>query len=317
MRRRTLFGSSGPGIKGTMIDKSNATVGDICCYDAVNDEKVFIRTGGTTPFEVTPIGVVVIPSSHDVYGTGECAVMSLKYMNYTTPNEGSISYQGMCWGGYGNDISLYNYTSAATIGSVTAQTETVSFTGYPYLPSDAFTVTTCTKDTNASYSSYGRTAAPSPYLTDGSRNSQYYTNGNNALSDFDGVGNTNILTGLATGEDWKTATSITNNSGSTYYPAACCCWRYSTVGTVQGNWYLPACGELGYLCARLKTINNAIQYLIDSGFSDSCSLVASRGFWSSSEYSSNFARYVYMYSGSVDYNDKANDYYVRAFLRVK
>ena len=153
MRRRTLFGSSGPVIKGTMIDKSNATVGDICCYDAVNDEKVFIRTGGTTPFEVTPIGVVVIPSSHDVYGTGECAVLSLKYMDCITPDEGSTSNKTIYWGGSDDDTSLYNYTSAATIGSATAQTETVSFTGYPYLPSDAFTVTTCTKDTNASYSS--------------------------------------------------------------------------------------------------------------------------------------------------------------------
>jgi len=300
----------------SVFEGTDAQVGDICLSNA-NGDKKFIKVGDVIPDGWTPIGVVVIPESHDVYGTGECAVMSLKYMNYTTPNEGSISYQGMYWGGDNTDTSLYNYTYAATIGSATAQTETVSFTGYPYLPSDAFTATTCTKDTNASYSSSERTAAPSPYLTDGSRNSQYYTNGNNALSDFDGVGNTNILTGLATGEDWKTATSITNNSGSTYYPAACCCWRYSTVGTVQGNWYLPACGELGYLCARFKTINNAIQYLIDLGFSDSCSLVASSYFWSSSEYSSDSARCVLMYYGNVYGNLKYDRYYVRAFLRVK
>jgi hypothetical protein len=238
-------------------------------------------------------------------------------MNYTTPNEGSISHQYMYWGGNGNDISLYNYTSAATIGSATAQTETVSFSGSSYIPSDAFTATTCIKDTNAFYSSSGRTAAPSPYLTDGSRNSQYYTNGNNALSDFDGVGNTKILTDLATAQsDWKTATSITNSKDSGYYPAACCCWRYKPTGTVQGNWYLPACGELGYLCARLKAINNAIQYLIDSGFSDSCSLVASYYFWSSNEYGSGNARYVGMSDGRVGNGNKSSSNYVRAFLRV-
>ena len=328
MRRRTLFGSSGHGIKGTMIDKSNATVGDICCYDAVNDEKVFIRTGGTTPFEVTPIGVVVIPSSHDVYGTGECAVMSLKYMNYTTPNEGSISYQSIYWGGYGTDITgMTNFNKVPYIAaSASAQTDTYSPTingtsGYTYLPSDNFTGSTCGHDTSAKYYDTSVKPAPSPYLTDGSRNPLYYQTSSpsttaNTLSDFDGVGNTNVITGLATGEDWKTATSITNNSGSTYYPAACCCWRYSTVGTVQGNWYLPACGELGYLCARLKTINNAIQYLIDSGFSDSCSLVDSYAFWSSSDYSSNYARNVYMSNGSVNSNLKNYYRYVRAFLRV-
>lgn len=210
-------------------------VGDICLANA-NGDKKFIKVGESIPDGYEPIGIVVIPSSHDVYGTGECAVLSLKYMNYTTPNEGSISYQSIIWGGFGVDTSLYNYTSAATIGSATAQTETVSFTGYPYLPSDAFTETTCTKDTNASYySSSVDNAAPSPYLTDGSRNLQYYTSGNNALSDFNGVSNTKIITDLATGEDWKTATSITNSKDSGYYPAACCCWRYKPTGTVQGD----------------------------------------------------------------------------------
>lgn len=239
-------------------------------------------------------------------------------MNSTAPDEGSTSYTYMYWGGYNNDTSLYNYTYVATIGSATAQTENVSLTAYSsYLPSDTFTATTCVKDTNAFYSSSERTAIPSPYLTDGSRNSQYYTNGNNAISDFDGVGNTNILIGLATGEDWKNATSITNNSGSTYYPAACCCWRYSTVGTVQGDWYLPACGELGYLCARFKTINNTIRYLIDSGFSDSCSLVGSSvTLWSSSECSSTLARAVDTGSGYVHNSNKNINSPVRAFLRV-
>ena len=300
-----------------LIKSFGHDVGDICLANA-NGDKKFIKVGDAIPDGYEPIGVVVIPTSHDVYGTGECAVMSLKYMNYTTPDEGGISKQGISWGGRGRDMPLYNYSSAATIGKASAQTDTVSFTNYPYLPSDSFTATTCTKDTNAYYYNSGYTAAPSPYLTDGSRNSQYYTSGNNALSDFDGVGNTNVITGLAIGEDWKTTTSIDNNSESTYYfPAAFCCWRYSTVGTNQGDWYLPACGELGYLCARFKTINNAIQYIIDSGFSDSCSLVVRDYFWSSSEHNSANTRYIDMLNGEVHYTTKDDTgNYVRAFLRV-
>lgn len=312
-------------IKDIYVKKEDVIAGDICVVDTSGNKK-FMRLSDDSSMDtiksvgVTPIGVVVIPTSHDVYGTGECAIMSLKYMNYTTPNEGSISIQSIYWGGSGRNTSLYNYTTVATIGNSSEQTETVSFTTTSYLPSDTFTGPTCTKDTNASYLNAGKVAAPSPYLTDGSRNSQYYTNGNNALSDFDGVGNTNVLTSLVTGQsDWKTAISITNNSGRTYYPAACCCWRYSTVGTVQGDWYLPACGELGYLCARVKTINNAIQYLIDSGFSDSCSLVirsSSVGgtFNSSSEYSGGNARNVNMFNGEV--NKGLKNGAVRAFLRV-
>lgn len=314
-------------IYGTRIDKSNVVAGDLCCVNSMK-KKIFIRPGGTASFNVTPIGVVVIPSSHDVYGTGECAIMSLNYMNCTTPDEGSISYQGIYWGDYNTDITgMTNFNKVPYIATrASAQTDTYSPTingtsGYTYLPSDNFTGSTCGHDTSAKYYNTSAKSAPSPYLTDGSRNPLYYQTSSpsttaNTLSDFDGVGNTKVLTGLATGENWKTATSITNNSESTYYPAACCCWRYSTVGTVQGNWYLPACGELGYLCARLKTINNAIQYLIDSGFSDSRSLVAINYFWSSSESSSSNARLVSMYDGGVYNYGKNYNNYVRAFLRV-
>ena len=35
-------------------------------------------------------------------------------------------------------------------------------------------------------------------------------------------------------------TSIPNNSGDGESPAFCCCWRYSTPGTSEGEWYLPS-----------------------------------------------------------------------------
>lgn len=327
MRRRGILNvsSMGSGDYSIGIPKEEALAGDFLCVDADGKKNIF---RGEVSSGYTPIGVVVIPPSHDVYGTGEGAVISLKYMNYTTPNEGSISYQSMYWGGYGSDISiLTNFTDVPYIAAI-ASTQTnktnpliVNVTGSAYLPSDRFTERTiCGHDTSTQYYFENGRAVPSPYFTDGSRNPRYYqTSGNsttkNALSDFNGVDNTNVLTDLATGEDWKNATSITNNSGSNYYPAACCCWRYSTVGTVQGNWYLPACGELGYLCARFKIINNAIQYLIDSGFSDSC-LVATYELWSSSERNNNDANYLAMSRGVIGSGpSKDENNYVRAFLR--
>lgn len=322
MRRRMLFGgASGPTLKGTIIDKSNVVAGDICAVNADN-EKFFIRvTEGSTVVEGTAIGVVVIPTSHNVYGTEECAVMSLNGMSYSTPDTGGASDQSIYWGVYQIDTSLPNLNVANTIGAAISQTDNISTTNYPYLPSDSFTGATCVKDENAKYTTTGRTnCAPSPYLTDGTRNPQYYdtsVSSLNALADFDGVGNTNVLLSLTKSQtDWQTADTITNTYSSGYTPAACCCWRYSTVGTSQGDWYLPACGELGYVCARRGVINTALRYIIDNQLVEFCSTVPTANFWSSSEYSSNFARYVGMYSGYVDDTIKSSSYYVRAFCRA-
>ena len=65
------------------------------------------------------------------------------------------------------------------------------------------------------------------------------------ITDVNGKQHSNILLNYATDQpNWKTDTTITQNGGKGYAPAACCCWRYHTLGTQQGDWYLPACGEL-------------------------------------------------------------------------
>ena len=72
----------------------------------------------------------------------------------------------------------------------------------------------CKDDTNCSYYS-GATAIPSPYLTDGSRNTKYYQTSSpsstlNAMADFDGENNTTKLVTLHTANDLSTATTVTN-----------------------------------------------------------------------------------------------------------
>lgn len=46
------------------------------------------------------------------------------------------------------------------------------------------------------------------------------------------------------------------------YPAASCCEMFYTEGTSQGDWYLPSCGELGYIMPRFNKIQEAIQKMI-------------------------------------------------------
>lgn len=188
--------------------------------------------------------------------------------------------------------------------------------GYTYLPSDKFSTVKCNHDEDAYYNSNTNAAAPSPYLTNDSRNPMYYTtsaSSANALSDFSGFGNTKILTDLSTYQsDWKSAESITNGYSSGQYPAACCCWRYTANGkTDEGMWYLPACGELGYIMPKFNKIQSAIQK------ASGVQLRSNGYYWSSSEYVSDGARNVYTSNGHVYYYSKNNlNLYVRAFLRV-
>ena len=264
--------------------------------------------------------MVVVPGRHNVYGDGSCGVMSLKEMDYNSPDSGSTSHQVMYWGGEGDDISLPNLNQVpngnTSNGIPTGQNARGA------LPSDKFSGPQCAHDTDVSYYDTSYTPTPSPYLTDGSRNPGYYqttspSSSNNALADFDGIGNSQVLWGLATSQSsWKTASSITNDSGSGYYPAACCCWRYHTEGTSQGDWYLPACGELGYIMPPFNKINEAIGKMRTAyGSSVGVELDTSSGYWSSTEYDSDSTRDVVTRFGEVSIYSKFNNY-VRAFLRV-
>ena len=305
--------------------------GDICLFNKSTQKLLIVEAA---KFNITeypssnysPIGVVVIPGSHNVYGDGSCAVVSLKEMNYTTPDIGSTNYQNIYWGQYNVDISnMTNYNKVCYVGSNGTVNKTVQgVTKYAYLPSDKFNTVQNPYDKDTYFRYNNNEYIPSPYNEDDTRNHAYYqtsspSSSNNAMSDFDGVGNTKILTDLATAQtDWKTADTITNNSSSGYSPSACCCWRYHTEGTKQGDWYLPSCGELGYIMPKFNKINQAISTLITAyGSSVGARVNDVDYYWSSSEYSNNRARIVSTYYGNVNYGNKGDYYYVRAFLRVK
>lgn len=269
----------------------------------------------------TPIGVVVVPGTHNVYGDGSCGVMSLKEMNCDTPDTGSTLYQNISWGHYPININELTDLTQAPTGNTEDGIPTGQ-TAVPNLPSDKFNSYQCLHDTDAYYSTSSN-QAPSPYLTDGSRNPGYYqttspSSTNNCLADFDGMGNSIILWDKATAQsNWRTASTITNNSGDNYLPAACCCWRYHTEGTQQGDWYLPAMGELGYIMPPFNRINEAIDNMRNAyGTSVGVEVNTGGWYWSSNESSSYNARYLNAYNGGVGGSPKSTNYYVRAFLRV-
>ena len=266
--------------------------------------------------------MVVVPGIHDVYGDGSCGVMSLKPMNCNTPSTGGTSEQEMYWGVRGTDILTLPNLDQVPTGN-TANGIPTGQTNIGLLPSDKFSGTQCAHDTDVSYFNTLVLPIPSPYLTDGSRNPGYYqtsspSSSNNALADFDGIGNTEkIITQRGT-KDYNSWTPGRTTAAD--YPAASCCDMFYTEGTSQGDWYLPACGELGYIMPPFNKINEAIGKMRTAyGLSVGVELNTYDEYWSSTEYNSDSARRVNMYSGSVDYSEvKDRDKYnhVRAFLRV-
>ena len=310
-------------------------VGDVMIWDNVRNKKVFIKPDDLNvndyPSErFTPIGVVAIPSSHDVYGNGECGVISLKFMDYSNPDNGSVNTKTMYWGGRGKDISELNtLTQIPLISTALTSNEITGVTYAGYLPSTKFTSNKPAAgnglDTLAGYS--GKTSyAPSPYLEGSSRNPSYYTTDTtkypglsaNCFSDFNGKSNTEIILNYATKQtDWRTASAITHSSSAGYYPAACCAWRYHTPGTNQGDWYLPSAGEMGYVIVRLNEINSSINKINTIYGSDIAVTIPSVYLWSSSEYSSDYAWYLYADNGyTFGKYYKSNVSNVRGFFRI-
>lgn len=78
-----------------------------------------------------------------------------------------------------------------------------------------------------------------------------YANSGTAITDMNGKANTEAVLQYATAQtDWKTASAITFTNEAGYYPLFECSWRYHTSGTLQGDWFIPACGQLNYLASN-------------------------------------------------------------------
>ena len=239
----------------------------------------------------TPVGVVVIPSGFAP--DGKARMISLKYA--TSAGTSSNSSVSMPWGGYGTDTSLANHKKVPTTDNAGSTSTGSNANGY--LPSDKFTGTVSFVDSTAKYSQTSN-LIPSPYLGDDKTLNPEYSkeilSGDtnvNVLSDFNGASNTEYLVGLGTG-----------------YTAANAAHNYN--GGVTGTdiqWYLPAAGELGFIIPRFNAINAAIQSV------GGVAVAGDDYFWSSSEYSSNDAYYVGTSLGYVNYLNKLNTIYVRAF----
>ena len=117
--------------------------------------------------------------------------------------------------------------------------------------------------------------------------------GTDETSYIGGKWNTQQCLSKATNQDQNICDGVTNNSGTGYSPAACCCVAYSTPGTKPGDWYLPMPGELYQIYANKTAINEKRTAIKGSGFSEGSN------YWSSRESSSNYECSVDLYNGDL------------------
>lgn len=272
------------------------------------------------PSKFEPIGVVVVPGEHGVLkdseGKNQCGIMSIVPMNCNTPTTGGTSEQTMYWGSTSTNPTGRYYTKVVKTSTNSSNVaDELSGDYYAYIPRQGSVGGTPSRGSSP--------YAPSPYAgsdyKSGGYNKSYGTtkfdtsSDKNVLSDFDGINNTKKIIeqrGTKNYDSWKPSSSTQSD-----YPAASCCDMFSTAGTEQGDWYLPACGELGYIIPRLFDINDTISKL-NTAYGVGVQLSTSSYFWSSSEYRSGGGRSVGTVNGRVDYHNKSGSLWVRAFMRL-
>ena len=254
--------------------------GDIVYY--VNDS---LKTIGYAKWDAslgTPIGVITIPEGFAP--DGKARMIALSGQTSITWISAYTDY---------TDTSVTNYNRVPTTDNAGATT--TSSARCANLPSDKFTGTTSYVDSVTKY--YGSTTMiPSPYAGD-APNPEYYkeiSGYNNALSDFSGLENTYTLVEL----------------DSANYQAANHCWTYND-GVSTTQWYLPACGELGYMMPRFNEIQAGLAAV------SAVQLGSSYDYWSSSECSSSDAYLVGAFNGDVENSSKRSSGYARPWAIVE
>ena len=272
-RRELLVNKTSGGIGGSITDV-------LFVKKDTLEKRIFSKSEWPSKSSWTPIGIVVVPSSHDRYDDdGTCGIMSLGGINKSgnIQTNGADDSSTMAWANNYIDTSLTNYTTINGSDSY----------GYVHFQ---------TSDGSTSCSFYYRTPhIQYPYTElNGTVVQPSYTAG--SLSDYDGIGNTNKL-------------------NSSEYLAAYACKQVSTLGTSKGDWYLPSAGELAYLPSIRYEVNKTITSLC-SNYGDVGSLLdTSNYYWSSTEYNNNIVWYVYLDNGYVYLSNKGNGNRVRPFLR--
>lgn len=286
----------------TIVSIEDSVAGDCCLYDKINNQ-IIIVNGKFKKIDFpenlyTPVGIVIIPGNHMVHGVGTCVIMSLTEMSCTTPQTGSTLSETMCFSPQ-TDLSIPNYNVV-----IIKDSDTLKTNGFGYLSK------------NGSYAS-STLKIPDPYNADMSRNPDYYNktvSSYNAMSDFNGRNNNNIVLGIRGVKNYSTW-KPTYNTG-THYPASSCCDMFYTEGTSQGEWYLPTAGEWGYITSKWDILQKSISMLNKNYGNIAAPLLDNASYWTCTEHNAKNNRYVHTDNG-MGHTTKTTVMHIRAVTILK
>lgn len=171
-----------------------------------------------------------------------------------------------------------------------------------YLPSDNFSDYQPNIDTLSGYLYQSEYNITSPYLIDNtSFNPSYglnYPAHKNALSDFNGYENTEILYNLGA-----------------EYQAANIAWNYND-GVTNLQWYLPSLGEQVFVMVRLKEINSILQKLNKAQIYNDSYYATSTEATTDSYYGDDSAYSIRFNTSEIFRLDKRTGAFIRPFTKI-
>lgn len=285
------------------ISVAEAEAGDIVFYDKKSETTLVVKgkfNASQYPLDqFNPLGVVVVPGNHEVYGYGTCSIISLMDMSCTTPDTGTLNNDSMCFSPSGDIGEIKNYNVVVVYDGAGG----LKTNGFGYLSK------------NGNYAST-TLQIPDPYNNDMSRNPDYYNTKisvYNCMSDFKGRVNSNGVLSARGKKDYTTW-KPTYNTGKDY-PAVSTCDMYTTEGVPQGQWYLPGAGEWGYVMSKWDIIRNAFTLLNNVYGGIFKQLEDNASYWTSSEHNTQNIRYVHTDNG-MGHMAKTTTGKVRAFTII-
>lgn len=289
-------------------DKRNYQVGDIVFYDRYNKKKIVCSIDDiykNNRYE--PIGIVVIPSSHDVYKDGCAGVMALKNGSCLSPNSGTLEDELISFSA--NYFTPFDRgTYVGRYGDKEVGNTSLGVWEWSVLPSDNpdwnkvdNPYDPVTHYTESGYEPTKVMYSPSPYYINGSRNPLYDTlPHNDYLIDYSGESTQKEKISNLAIANWRIRNTLPNGTTNVGFA---CCWRYSTLSTKQGDWYLPTMGEIVYLTVRQYLIKTNINKL-NSVFNQNYSSLTYNFIASGSYGSDNLYRYSsYIRDGGLHKNN--------------
>ena len=253
---------------GVYNSYSSASAGDIVAFD--NDgNRFFVNPfawSGELRKNLSPEAVVVVPSKHAPEGVIRAMALSSLGHDSFAPNETNGQ---MVFGAVPNTDEIVKFNGVVSSLSNDSQQTTVLVNtalctkGKPVdgvMPNNE---NNTPEDVDTYWENVveGENLVPSPYLNNGEINEIFRTNlVSNALSDFNGKENTEILF-----DSLNETENQTINEGTDNLPIVSLSKRYSTAHFGEGTWYVPSAGEVGYMFSRLGVINYALNKVLFDG----------------------------------------------------